>query len=126
MTVILPSCDPRAFGPGLWQSLHVLAANYPECASESTRRQCRRFLTALAHMLPCEECGRHFRAYLRSVDLRRAVKGRRNLVRLLVDAHNDVTSHTQPERAPFSIQDAARLYAHAECSLPLANVWGED
>jgi hypothetical protein len=125
MSVSLPSSDPRVFGPPLWTGLHIIALNYPDTASERTQKTCRRFLFGLSRLLPCPACGKHFRSYLRQHDLKRAVRGRDSLVRLLVDAHNEVSKHTRPSCPPFSVEDAGNCYTrmcppHAS---PLAQVW---
>ncbi len=124
--LLLPSSDPRAFGPLLWDAMHVLAENYPECPSTRKGRWCRRYLFAISHMLPCRACGRHFRKYLREHDVWRAVETRAGLVALLVGAHNAVSAHARPSRAPFTVEEAHVLYATAPATRPLAGVWGDE
>ena len=124
--VLRPTKDPRAFGPRVWAAMHILAENYPRCPSESKRRRCRRYLFAISHMLPCGACGRHFRQYLRSHAVERAVCSREGLVKLLVGAHNSVSSHTRPSRAPFTVEEARALYSEAPVTRPLAGVWGAE
>ena len=122
---LLPSSDPRIFGPSVWQTLHVLAANYPEHADNEKQRQCRRFMFALSHMLPCAHCAKHFRAYLRRHDLRGAAHGKQTLISFLVDAHNEVSKHTRPHQAPYGLNCAKRQYSYMRANAPLARVWFE-
>jgi hypothetical protein len=120
---LLPSSDPRIFGPAVWQALHILAAGYPQQADSEKQRRCRRFLVSLSHMLPCEHCATHFRTCLRGQDLRRAVRGREALVRFLVDTHNSVSRHTRPEQAPYGLNCAKRQYSYMRANAPLALIW---
>lgn len=122
---LLPSSDPRAFGPVVWAALHILAQNYPARPSERKARRCLRFLFAVSHLLPCRSCGRHFRKYLREHDVWAAVKTRASLVALLVGAHNSVSARVRPSRAPFTVEDARALYSTAPAARPLAGVWGD-
>jgi hypothetical protein len=121
---VLPSSDPRVFGPPTWECLHILAQNYPEQADEKTRRRCRRFLSCLSHLLPCSHCGKHFRAFLCRADLKSAVSGRAPLVALLVAAHNAVSARTRPELPPYSAACARNQYARMPPkSYPPAELW---
>ena len=120
----LPSSDPRIFGPPVWASLHLLANNYPAVADAETQRNFRRLLFALARALPCQHCGRHFRAFLRRQNVAGALDGRQSLVRFLVEAHNSVSRHTRPEQPPYSASCAARQYAYMRApNVPLARLW---
>jgi hypothetical protein len=117
MPRLLPSYDPRIFGPPTWECLHILAQNYPVKADERTRRACGRFLFCLSRLLPCEHCGKHFRRFLRGRDVQRASSGRAALVALLVDAHNAVNAHTRPGAPAFSYERAEAQYIY----MPLKN-----
>ena len=120
---LLPSSDPRIFGPTVWQTLHVLAACYPEHANRDRQRHCRRFMFALSYMLPCRHCAKHFREYLRKNDLRGAVCARESLVSFLVNGHNFVSRHTRPDQAPYGINCAKRQYSYMRANVPLAKIW---
>ena len=120
---LLPSSDPRIFGPVVWQALHVLAESYPVSADDEKQHQCKRFLFALSHMLPCAHCAKHFRTCLRKPDLRRAVRGKDALVAFLVHAHNAVSRHTRPNQAPYGVNCAKRQYSYMRANSPLARVW---
>ena len=124
--MLLPSCDPRIFGPPTWECLHILAQNYPVNADEKTRRACGRFLLCLSRLLPCEHCGKHFRRFLRRADLIQATSGRAALVTFLVDAHNAVNAHTRPGTPPFSYQRAEAQYIYMPLkSCPPPQLWSE-
>ena len=121
---VLPSSDPRVFGPPVWKTLHIIAQNYPEQADEKVQRNMRRLLLSVSRLLPCHHCGKHFRHFLRSSDLPAAVSGKAELVSLLVEAHNHVNRHTRPEQLPYSVHCAQQLYTQmAPPTVPLAKLW---
>lgn len=109
--VLLPSSDPRVFGPPVWLSVHIMAANYPTIARRNVRKACRRFLTSLPYMLPCDHCGAHLRQYLRDhrTELHGAIRTRENLVTFCINLHNYVGLHTNPNRSRFP-HELASLY----------------
>ena len=121
---LLPSSDPRIFGPPAWECLHILAQNYPFKADVKTQRRCRRFLFCLSHLLPCEHCGKHFRRFLRRSDLLHALLGRASLVNFMVDAHNSINAHTRPDQPPFGSGCAEAQYMYMPPkSYPPPELW---
>jgi FAD-linked sulfhydryl oxidase len=89
--------SPEVFGPPLWFSLHTIAARYPERPDAATANACVQVFEALPRLLPCEDCGRHFGAFLQASDLRQACGGREALAQLLCHAHNDVNARLGKE-----------------------------
>ena len=101
--------SPEVFGPPLWFSLHVMAAKYPETPSDKKKEACRRMLEALPDLLPCEDCGDHFKAFTKTSDLEEACSGRETFSRFLCSAHNGVTARTGKEI--FPCEDVVERYA---------------
>lgn len=124
---LLPTGDPRIFGPPVWKTLHILAQNYPRLASRDTRRKCKCFLFSLSYLLPCSHCGKHFRSFLRRSNVSHAIKRRKSLVALLVRAHAVVASHTRPGVPHMSVACATKAYSFMRAPhMPLTQVWIED
>ena len=121
--VLIPTSDPRGFGPIVWQALHTLAVNYPKKASKEKRLNCIRFLYSLSHLLPCIECGRHFRKYLDRNNCKRATQGKENLVSFLVAAHNKIKKFTGSKSAKWTTSDAKMRYKSILVPRPLPNIW---
>jgi Erv1 / Alr family len=92
--------SPEVFGPPLWFSLHTMASKYPENPSTLKRTSCVQFLRSLPELLPCEDCGDHFRIFMQSADLDDACGSRAGLSRLMCHAHNGVNSRTGKEAFP--------------------------
>uniref|UniRef100_A0A6C0BZL4 thiol oxidase n=1 Tax=viral metagenome TaxID=1070528 RepID=A0A6C0BZL4_9ZZZZ len=117
----MPSSDPRIFGPPTWTCLHILAENYPEEASLDLRIACILLLFSLARMLPCRRCSDHFREFLRENHVAQATRGKKDLVALLVAAHNNIAEHTRPNEPPYPVACAKQQYAYMRpraCPLP--------
>ena len=111
---MVTTADPLVWGPTIWPSLHIIAENYPKRASPTHQRACHNFLNGLPWMLPCGECGYHFRTYeaeSKSNNFKKPCLGRQNLRRYFVDAHNQVNlkqRHTKPQ---WTTQEASQHYA---------------
>jgi len=86
-----------------------MAAKYPEAPSEEKKAACRQMLEALPDLLPCEDCGNHFRAFMKTADLKEACSSRQRFSNLMCRAHNGVNERTGKE--PFSCDDAVERYA---------------
>ena len=61
---IVPSGDPRVFGPFTWETFHVMAQNYPQTPNQVTITQCQNFVNAIPYMIPCSQCGYHFQKFI--------------------------------------------------------------
>lgn len=55
---------PSMWGPGVWNLIHMTAANFPCQPTPEDRRRYEAFLESLADVLPCAACRSHFRAML--------------------------------------------------------------
>lgn len=71
------------------------------------------FLEALPWMLPCESCGFHSRAFLKSYPggTKKVASCRDTLRCFLVELHNSVSRHTRPGQAPWSPAEAEAAYS---------------
>jgi hypothetical protein len=77
-----------------------MAAKYPETPSDTKKEACRRMLEALPDLLPCEDCGDHFRAFMKASDLEEACSSRATFSRFFCSAHNGVNARTGKEIFP--------------------------
>lgn len=119
------TADPRVFGPTVWKALHLMAQNFPTSPNNATQHACSSFLSGLPYMLPCNHCGFHLQQYLGHHGAGGACDSQLGLVALLVGAHNAVSRVTHPCRAPFTVEDAARLYSTQDvCFHDI--VWAEE
>ena len=122
---VVESGDPRVFGPPTWETLHLMAQNYPENPNQVTVKHCKNFVNAVPYMLPCSQCGYHFQKFLDEYIKRKGdiYHTRDTLVTFFVEAHNDVSKHTHPDQAPWTVSRAVQKYSSKDTCLE-SKGWG--
>ena len=119
--------DARVFGPPIWSTLHMMAQNYPDKPSETTKEECGNFIKSLVYMIPCSKCGNHFKSFVklneqlageedarcmgasgesRCEDVNTICTSKENLVSFFVRAHNNVNEHVHPGMDRYTVEDA--------------------
>ena len=78
------------WGPPAWTFLHTVTYNYPENPTEDDKRNFYNFFMSLQHVLPCEKCKGHYKQNIQKYDLKNSLGSRQELVKWLIDLHNDV------------------------------------
>ena len=119
--------DPRVFGPIIWQSLHIMAQNYPDEPNSETRQQCQAFIKSLPYMLPCSHCGKHLQEFINDYQQKQIpiCDNQASLIKFFVEAHNNVSSHTNPDRKPWTVEEALQTYASKDVCFHNAT-WGDE
>lgn len=105
--------DPRVFGPNTWKTLHVMAQNFPDEPNQEAIEGCRSFISSLSYMIPCSHCGYHFKEFTEDYLQKNSdpCQTKTRLVKFFVDAHNNVSKHTNPQRIPWTVENAAENYS---------------
>ena len=57
------------WGPSLWHSLHTVSFNYPVKPTLKDKKNYRKFILNLKHILPCKYCRMNFRKNLKDLPL---------------------------------------------------------
>ena len=78
------------WGPPAWTFLHTVTYNYPENPTEDDKRNFYNFFDSLQHVLPCEKCKGHYKQNIQKYDLNNSLGSRQDLVKWLIDLHNDI------------------------------------
>ena len=78
------------WGPPAWTFLHTVTYNYPENPTEDDKRNFYNFFMNLQHVLPCEKCRSHYKQNIQKYDLNNSLGSRQELVKWLIDLHNDI------------------------------------
>ena len=78
------------WGPPAWTFLHTVTYNYPEKPTDDDKRNFYNFFMSLQHVLPCNKCKAHYQKNIQKYDLSESLDSRENLVKWLIDLHNDV------------------------------------
>ena len=88
------------WGPQAWTFLHTITFNYPEDPSKRDKQNYFNFFNSLKHVLPCEKCKKHYEE--NSTDLRNSLDTREDLVKWLIDIHNDVNKKNDKKIYTYS------------------------
>ena len=145
------STDPRVFGPALWRAFHLIAANFPSPPTEAAHQACVAFIMALPYLVPCRHCGWDLGEFIKRniendtvVDPKcfgfshktqdftepcespeRACMSTYRMTSFFARAHNNVNSHTNPCRKPYTTEEALDQYLAAPDGTCFHNtVWG--
>jgi hypothetical protein len=106
------SKDPRVFGPDMWATLHRISVNYPNKPNKNTRKNAIKFIESLPYMIPCTHCGCHFSNFIKENNLNNVSKNKNNIVSFFVNAHNNVSKHTNPKNKPWNTEQAIKKYKY--------------
>ena len=115
--------DPRVFGPELWRSLHRIAQNYPNNPSKDTQKHAVAFLDAIPYMIPCSHCGCDFLLYLEENNLNEVCSSKEKLIEFLVNAHNRVSQHLDPNKKQWTVKEANKAYSKEKVCIGHKPIW---
>lgn len=99
------SISPSKWGKSFWNTLHWIAAGYPDAPSDPEILAANRLMLSLEYLIPCEECRKHYSEYLVANPVQLNTGDALRVY--LMELHNHVNRLTQvtPE-----IWDKTRLY----------------
>ena len=109
--------SPEIWGPGMWQTMHMIAATFPEHPTQEQSRQYYTFFASLANVLPCRGCREEYAEMIRGGGplalTSRTVSGRMPLFAWTVAVHDAVNArlgkpHGTDWRAWYRHYDSAR------------------
>lgn len=123
------SGDISIFGPYLWSSFHIMAANYPDKPTSEVREGAINFIKGIPFMIPCGNCGYHFKDYLENdylpnlnknipLKLKIITSSKDNIIKFFIDAHNNVTKNTNKKGKIWTFDEVKDLYSEAYRCLP--------
>ncbi len=84
----------NVWGPPAWTFLHTITYNYPENPTDNDKKNYHNFFMNLQHVLPCKKCQAHYTENIQKYDLNNSLDNRDDLVKWLIDIHNEVNKHT--------------------------------
>ena len=84
----------NVWGPSAWTFLHTITYNYPENPSDNDKKNYHNFFDSLQHVLPCDKCKGHYKQNIQKYDLNNSLDNRDDLVKWLIDIHNEVNKDT--------------------------------
>ena len=84
----------NVWGPSAWTFLHTITYNYPENPTDNDKKNYHNFFMNLQHVLPCKKCQAHYTENIQKYDLNNSLDNRDDLVKWLIDIHNEVNKDT--------------------------------
>ena len=84
----------NVWGPSAWTFLHTITYNYPENPTDNDKKNYHNFFMNLQHVRPCKKCQAHYTENIQKYDLNNSLDNRDDLVKWLIDIHNEVNKHT--------------------------------
>lgn len=106
------------WGPSLWHSLHTLSFNYPVKPTIQDKKNYKRFILSLKHVLPCKFCRMNFKKNLKDVPLNnKALKNRVNFSRWMYNLHEHINKMLG-KKSGLKYCDVRERYEHfrARCT----------
>ena len=81
---------PDIWGPTLWHSMHLISAGYPEKPSPVTKSRYKRYFQSLGYVLPCSNCAKSYRKFVRMYPIQSYLNSKKNLMYWVYLMHNRV------------------------------------
>lgn len=98
--------DPKLWGKAIWDSMHWVAAGFPDTPNPDDRKNYRVWFMTIMNVLPCNECRHHAIQILRTNPPK--VDSRAVLFEWTVDIHNELNKILG---APgITLEDARKRY----------------
>lgn len=104
---------PEIWGPHAWIFLHSITLEYPENPTNDDKVNMLNFINSLGNVLPCQKCRVNFNNHLQKHPVNQYVlSSRSNLVKWLIDIHNDVNVMNNKKELPYEkcVKDLLGLY----------------
>lgn len=99
---------PEFWGPSGWKFLHSITFQYPVKPTVDDKAHYKEFFNSLKFVLPCQKCAYHYSKHLRKYPIDIALKSKDDLVKWLIDVHNEVSKSLG--KREYSYQEVIDIY----------------
>ena len=86
----MSNMTPYIWGSSLWESIHFVAAGYPNKPTVEQKRNYCNFFKAISNVLPCTACSLSFKKYMKALPIHKYLKSRKRLLYWTYLIHNKV------------------------------------
>ena len=100
------------WGPALWHSLHTMSFNYPVSPTEKEKKEYRKWVMGLVHVLPCRYCRENLKKNMKQLPLTmERMKSRETFSRYIYELH-ELINIMLNKRSGLSYEDVRERYEH--------------
>jgi len=100
------------WGPSLWHTLHTISFNFPVKPTKKHKRDYKKFISTLRHILPCGHCRKNIVKNLKKVPLNaKALKNRDNFSHWMYDLHEQINKMLR-KKSGLSYEEVRDRYEH--------------
>ena len=100
------------WGPSLWHSLHTISFNYPVKPTKEDKKNYKRFILLLKHVLPCKYCRMNFKKNLKSLPLnQKALKNRNTFSMWMYEMHEHINKMLN-KKSGLTYEEVRERYEH--------------
>lgn len=106
------------WGPSLWHSLHTISFNYPNHPTKKEKKEYKKFILQLKHVLPCKYCRLNLKTNFKCLPLLdKHMKSRDTFSRYMYDLHELINKMLR-KKSNLSYEDVRERYEHfrARCN----------
>lgn len=95
---------PDLWGRCMWESMHYVAAGYPNKPTKQDQKRYCCYFKNLAYVLPCKSCSVSYKMYLKQVPIANFLSSRKRLLYWTFLIHNKVNKKLKKKvRIPWKI-----------------------
>nr|QBK87493.1 MAG: Erv1/Alr family disulfide (thiol) oxidoreductase [Marseillevirus LCMAC201] len=94
------------WGESIWRTLYTIAYTYPEDPADEMQRYTNTLYETIGHLLPCEECKKHYFSFLEQHPVQQATT-RSTLLSWVNSLHNSVNQKLELPTELLSVRIAA-------------------
>ena len=112
--------NPDVFGPHFWFTMHSVSFFYPENPDSTQMKIHKDFYESFVHVIPCEECRKHYRSLLTLYPVDGHLQSRDQLSRWVVFIHNQVNKRIGKKEIPYDevVNNYRKAYATTQTNKP--------
>jgi hypothetical protein len=100
------------WGPSLWHTLHTISFNYPVNPTNADKKNYKKFLCSLHHVLPCKYCRMNLKNNFKSLPPSTKVfKNRETFSKYIYDLH-ELVNKMLKKKSNLSYCDVKTRYEH--------------
>lgn len=111
------------WGPSLWHYLHTMSFNYPVKPTKEDKKNYKKFVVSLKHVLPCKYCRMNLRKNLKDHPLRQKdLKDRHNFSLWMFNFHEHINKMLN-KKSGLKFEQVRERYEHfrSRCTIDLAS-----